>query len=135
MDTEKYKEIISTLGTSRFLPNSGASEQLRIYPAMGESCASNISVYYAPFDDVNKKAKVVLLGITHGLAQMLRACRASAEALETEDDCSSALSEMKRQSSFKDDKNQMRPNIFRQFDHWGVTEWLGLARESWYFPK
>lgn len=85
---------------------------------MGESCASNISVYYAPFDDVNKKAKVVLLGITHGLAQMLRACRASAEALETEDD-----------------KNQMRPNIFRQFDHWGVTEWLGLARESWYFPK
>ena len=32
----------------------------------------NIEIYYAPFDYINTKAKIVIVGITPGLQQMLQ---------------------------------------------------------------
>ena len=32
----------------------------------------NIEIYYAPFDYINSKAKIVIVGITPGLQQMLQ---------------------------------------------------------------
>ena len=31
----------------------------------------NIEIYYAPFDYINSKAKIVIVGITPGLQQMI----------------------------------------------------------------
>lgn len=39
---------------------------LRMYPALGAEDDQGIAVYYAPFDSVNLKARVVLIGITPG---------------------------------------------------------------------
>jgi hypothetical protein len=40
-----------------------------------------VEIYYAPFDHVNEKAKVVLVGITPGWTQMEVACRCARQAL------------------------------------------------------
>ena len=46
---------------------------LRMYPASAPEDETGLAVYYAPFDSVNLKAKVVLIGITPGESQMQRA--------------------------------------------------------------
>ena len=36
----------------------------------------NIEIYYTPFDYINSKAKIMIVGITHGLQQMLQSFEA-----------------------------------------------------------
>ena len=36
----------------------------------------NIEIYYAPFDYINPKAKIVIVGITPGLQQMIQSFQA-----------------------------------------------------------
>ena len=99
---------------------------LRMYPFDDEHDENNINVYYAPFDEVNVDAKVVLIGITPGESQMRRSWRAAHAATSNGEDIASTISEFKRVSSFNDDKGQMRPNLIKQLEHWGVDKWLGL---------
>lgn len=99
---------------------------LRLYPTNASVDESGISVYYAPFEFVNKNAKIVLIGITPGEAQMQRAWLAARSAMQKGLDMVSVMSEVKRQSSFNDKKGLMRPNLYAQLEHWGVPRWLNL---------
>ena len=53
----------------------------------------NIEIYYAPFDYVNSKAKIAIVGITPGLQQMTQSFQAIKDG--------KSLKEVKDLSSFK----------------------------------
>ena len=53
----------------------------------------NIKIYYAPFDYINSKAKIMIVGITPGLQQMLQSFEVINEG--------KSLKEVKDLSSFK----------------------------------
>ena len=53
----------------------------------------NLEIYYAPFDYINSKAKIVIVGITPGLQQMIQSFQVIKEG--------KSLKEVKDLSSFK----------------------------------
>lgn len=82
------------------------------------------SIYYAPLDYVNTQARLVLVGITPGETQMLEALTHARAALASGADTETALRMAKKGGSFSG--GQMRPNLLRQLQSWGVAEWLGI---------
>lgn len=102
-----------------------------MYPQNGIADSYGISVYYAPFEHINTSARIVLVGITPGESQMRRAWYAARHAISTGQEIAKAMSEVKRVSSFNDERGLMRRNLYRQIEHWGIHSWLGLnAAES-----
>ena len=65
----------------------------------------NIKVYYAPFDYINSKAKIMIVGITPGLQQMLKSFQVINEG--------KSLKEVKDLSSFK---GSMRTTLIKYLD-------------------
>ena len=100
---------------------------LRMYPRETPEDEWGISMYYAPFDFVNRNAELVLIGITPGESQMRRAWSAALLAMKRNSNMAAAVSEIKRLSAFNDKKGQMRPNLYAQLEHWGVHRWLGVS--------
>lgn len=63
--------------------------------------AGRLAIYYAPFDFINPRARVVLVGITPGFRQMEIALRASRDALLAgETDWAAICARVKYQASF-----------------------------------
>lgn len=83
-----------------------------------------VSIYYAPFEHLNREARVALVGITPGPTQMLNACRAARQVLLAGGDHVDAVRAGKSVGAFSGEP--MRGNLVRQLNHWGVHEWLGL---------
>ena len=75
-----YKEKIAKL--ERRSDDASPLEELLIWV----NKTRNISCYYAPFDYVNKEAKIILVGITPGATQMNRSLNAARAALEKGED-------------------------------------------------
>ena len=92
------------------------SDQLRIHHEGG------IDVVYAPFDHIERGAKLAILGITPGLTQAVNALRAAHEArylgLEAQ------LARAKLTASFS---GAMRANLVAMLDRIGVASHLGLG--------
>lgn len=80
-----------------------------------------LSVYYSPFDYVNSKASVVLIGITPGEMQAKNANTAFAEALAAGKSNEEALKIAKREASFS---GPMRARLIELLDHAGLARWL-----------
>jgi hypothetical protein len=126
LNTEKYRTVLGTIDQNVLSDASHRPAALRMYPQNGPADVRGISVFYAPFDHVTATARIVLLGITPGASQMHRAWRAARRAMDTGEDIARTMSEVKRVSSFNDESGQMRKNLYRQLEHWGVHSWLGL---------
>ncbi len=71
----------------------------------------NIEIYYAPFDYINSKAKIMIVGITPGLQQMLQ----SFEVINQ----GKSLKEVKDLSSFK---GSMRTTLVKYLDKLKVNK-------------
>ncbi|MGE7602571.1 uracil-DNA glycosylase family protein [Peribacillus sp. NPDC097675] len=83
-----------------------------------------LEIYYAPFEYVNERAKVVIVGITPGLHQMKKSF---STVIETKDQLNSEediLHEVKKRSSFE---GPMRKNLVKMLDELGLHEYLGLS--------
>jgi hypothetical protein len=93
---------------------------------MGED--GKVGVYYAPFDYLNRGAKVVLVGITPGPTQARNALLEAHKRLKEGSSIESALREAKRFGAFSGD--QFRVNLVHQLDDWGVHTWLGISSTS-----
>ena len=65
----------------------------------------NLEIYYAPFDYINSKAKIVIVGITPGLQQMIQSFQVIKEG--------KSLKEVKDLSSFK---GSMRTTLIKYMD-------------------
>lgn len=85
--------------------------------------AKKLDCYYAPFEYLNKRARVILVGITPGRTQMNLALEAAREALLAGQPVVEALREMKRKASFGGD---MRRPLIRMLDLFGYADRLGI---------
>jgi hypothetical protein len=116
-----YKEKIAKL--ERRSDDASPLEELLIWI----NKARNLSCYYAPFDHVNKQAKIILVGITPGATQMNRSLNAARAALENGEDVSDGIRAVKKFSSFS---GIMRHNLISLLDRLGYNSQLGLDSTS-----
>ena len=84
----------------------------------------NTEIYYAPFDYINTKAKVVIVGITPGLQQMLQ----SYEVINQ----GKSLKEVKDLSSFK---GSMRTGLIKYLDELKINDILKIKSCESLFNK
>ena len=75
----------------------------------------NIEIYYAPFDYINSKAKIVIVGITPGLQQMTQSFQAIKDG--------KSLKEVKDLSSFK---GSMRTTLIKYMDELKINKILKI---------
>ena len=75
----------------------------------------NIEIYYAPFDYINSKAKIVIVGITPGLQQMIQSFQAIKDG--------KSLMEVKDLSSFK---GSMRTTLVKFLDELKINKILKI---------
>lgn len=85
-----------------------------------EDC--RIVAYYAPFDYLNRLAKVALVGVTPGPTQMQESYAVVRDALLAGRSDEEALRAVKARASFKG----MRRDLARWLDELGLAAWLGL---------
>jgi hypothetical protein len=81
-----------------------------------------IVAYYAPFDYLNRLAKVALVGVTPGPTQMQESYAVVRDALRAGRSDEEALEAVKARASFKG----MRRDLARWLDEVGLAAWLGL---------
>jgi hypothetical protein len=84
---------------------------------------NGLATYYAPFDFINTKAKVVICGITPGLHQANTALSAAAGALEEGADIETALRRAKDAGSFA---GAMRNNLAAMLGHVGLSKLIDV---------
>lgn len=92
----------------------------------------NITINYIPFDYLNTKAKIVLVGITPGFTQLRNALAEAQKQLKSGTDHNSALMAAKRTGAFS---GSMRPNLISMLDHLGVNNLLGISTCDTLFSK
>jgi len=85
---------------------------------------NNIKIYYAPFDYVNPKAKLMIVGITPGFQQMLQSFEVINEG--------KSLKEVKDLSSFK---GSMRTTLVKYLDDLCVNNTLKIKSCESLFDK
>ena len=84
----------------------------------------NIEIYYAPFDYINSKAKIMIIGITPGLQQMLQSFEAVNDG--------KSLKDVKDLSSFK---GSMRTALIKYLDELKVNKTLKIKSCESLFNK
>ena len=84
----------------------------------------NIKIYYAPFDYVNSEAKIMIVGITPGLQQMLQSFQVINDG--------KSLKEVKDLSSFK---GSMRTSLIKYLDELEVNKKLKIKSCESLFNK
>lgn len=93
-------------------------------------CEKNLSIYYAPFDYVNYKAKVVIVGITPGFTQLKNAYASLQNSLRSGKTIDESLANVKSDASFS---GSMRSNLIEMLDYVGIHEWLGIPSTAQLF--
>jgi Uracil DNA glycosylase superfamily len=83
-----------------------------------------LELYYAPFDWVNRDARLVLIGITPGAYQMRRGLSVAAELAGSDMSDDEVLAACKASASFS---GPMRDLLIGMLDEIGVARGLGLA--------
>jgi len=84
----------------------------------------NIEIYYAPFDFINSKAKIMIVGITPGFQQMLQSFQVINDG--------KSLKEVKDLSSFK---GSMRTSLVKYLDELKVNKNLKIKSCESLFNK
>ncbi|MGE7185511.1 uracil-DNA glycosylase family protein [Peribacillus sp. NPDC006672] len=82
-----------------------------------------LEIYYAPFEYVNERAKVVIVGITPGLHQMKKSYSTviNLEYIHSDEEI---LHEVKKNSSFE---GSMRKNLIQMLDELELHIYLGIS--------
>lgn len=107
-------------------PNGELSETLKL----GKSGA--LEVYYAPFNYVNKEARVVICGITPGMSQAKIAIQELQRQLNLGVPLNEACKLAKETASFA---GVMRTNMVKMLDSVGVNGYLGIESTAELFGE
>ncbi len=83
-----------------------------------------IQVVYAPFDHIETRAKLVVVGITPGLTQVVNALQAAVAASRKGQDLAAALTAAKLTASFSG--GSIRNNLVAMLDAIGVAQYFGV---------
>lgn len=84
----------------------------------------SLSVFWIPFERLNRHARVVICGLTPGYGQMLEAFTAARDALAAGMDLAPTMNHIGRSASFA---GTMRINLVRMLDHLGLAKALDIA--------
>jgi hypothetical protein len=106
---------------------------LRLYPSRGTSDADGIEILWAPFDFVNRNARIVIVGVTPGPNQARRSYKAVRVAVAKGDDPQADLERIKAESSFRGDI--IEPNLKSLLEHSGLAERAGIADIDYLWTK
>lgn len=115
----QYKNLIQSLPFS-LTEESILSEQF----LLERDAKKKLELYYAPFEYVNERAKVVIVGITPGLHQMKKSFSTVINAKNQIDDDEDVLRQIKNNSSFE---GPMRKNLVQMLDELDLHKYLGLS--------
>jgi hypothetical protein len=121
---ENYRELIKN--TPHFSTTTPLPDSLLIKKE------GKISIYYAPFEYVNKSAKIVLVGITPGLQQAANALNAAKIELEKGNCSEDILKAVKSAASFS---GSMRTNLISMLDNVGIHKKLGVSSTELLFSS
>lgn len=83
-----------------------------------------LSCFYAPFEYVNKHAKLIIVGITPGRTQMNRSLNALNQALSAGQATEQALKTVKQTASLS---GTMRPRLVEMLNRLGYADKLGIT--------
>jgi hypothetical protein len=114
----QYKNLIQSL--SSVTPQSLKSETF----LLEKDEKKHLEIYYAPFEYVNERAKVVIIGITPGLNQMEKSYSTVLNAKNLEVSDETILSQVKNNSSFE---GTMRKNLVQMLDELKLNEYLNIS--------
>lgn len=114
----QYKNLIQSL--SSVTPQSIKSEPF----LLEKDEKKHLEIYYAPFEYVNERAKVVIIGITPGLNQMEKSYSTVLNAKNLEVSDETILSQVKNNSSFE---GTMRKNLVQMLDELKLHEYLNIT--------
>ena len=90
----------------------------------------DLEVYYAPFHGIKPNAKIVIVGITPGITQMLAAFKTAKGLLGTRRSQRDIFKEIKRQSAYK---GPMRQNLVKWLDRIGAHKKFNLKTTNTLF--
>jgi hypothetical protein len=82
-----------------------------------------LETFYAPFEHINTGARVTIIGLTPGQAQMRIALKETQKALESGMPWHRAIERAKYLASFG---GPMRANLTKMLDHIGLNKWLEI---------
>ena len=91
----------------------------------------DLQVYYAPFDYIETKARIVVVGITPGLTQATNALQAAYAALQAGKTIPDTLAIAKRKASFSG--GAIRRNLVAMLDVIGAAKYLGVQSTAQMF--
>ena len=113
---ERYHDLICNPRVS-FFGNPMSSKLL-------VSTDGRFQTFYAPFDHINRNAKVVICGITPGKQQAINALEEARKSLLNGDSVEVAQEKAKKFASFS---GGMRPSLIAMLNHIGLDEILGIT--------
>jgi len=99
----------------------------------GDLCIANdgpLHVEYAPFDHIEKNAKIAIVGLTPGRNQARNARNALREAWSSGRPMTEAMALAKRSASFS---GAMRSNLLAILDHIGLPNAFGMQKSEEFF--
>lgn len=116
---ERFAPVILSLSEREL---NGKSQSL--FKKMRLLNEGDLEVCCFPFEYINPKARVVLVGITPGRTQLINAIREARKQLDRGADATTAIVAAKRVGAFS---GTMRPNLVALLDCIGVNRWLKIA--------
>lgn len=113
-----FSSCIRTLSAAELQGSSSLFDKLTIAED------GTLRVCYAPFEYINTRAKVVLVGITPGRTQMINAIKEARRQMDLGADDEAVLRAAKATGAFS---GTMRPNLTGLLDAIGIHQWLGIS--------
>jgi hypothetical protein len=127
MNTQKYIKSIENLPNKNIFDYS----DLLTNDFLIET-DENLSIFYAPFDFINKNAKIIIIGITPGFTQMEIAIRNTKNNLSLGKSFNSITKHIKENAAFA---GQMRNNIITMFNDLNLNKFLNIENCNLLFDK
>jgi hypothetical protein len=123
---EKYEPFIRSLPSGRL-----SKEQLFVKELLLEE-AGAMSIYYVPYEYVNVKAKLMIIGITPGFTQMEVAIRSARDDLREGVPAEQIDQRAKALASFA---GSMRTHLIEMLNQLELPLWLGLGSSRSLFEE
>lgn len=121
-----FPRFASTIRTAaRFDLTTPGSADHPLFLDATDAGGRNVSMMYAPFDHINRSAKIAIVGMTPGAHQAQQALLAAKTALLQGKSEAEAAAIAKTHASFSGEP--MRTNLIRMMDEVGIARSLGLA--------
>lgn len=118
-----YSEFRKYRKQIKFLTTSQLKDAKNIRTALKSSFEGRFEVVYTPFEYINPKAKIAIVGITPGPDQLVNAVAEASRCLDLGLSDEQTLQSAKKIGAFS---SKLRPNLIAMLNAIHLNEWLGI---------